>query len=152
MDIQDSVAVVTGANRGIGLAFTWALLAHGAAKVYAGVRTPEDFYEPGVQTLRLDVTDADQVAAAAAAAADDHVAWAWRRQATDRPVCHPRGFAGSGRPTHPVRGPQKPRRAWTDGVHDTGVSAEHVVGPPHPRPGEPTAAHGRRRYYVSGQT
>lgn len=70
MDIQESVAVVTGANRGIGLAFTRALLAHGAAKVYAGVRTPEDFYEPGVQTLRLDVTDADQVAAAAAAAAD----------------------------------------------------------------------------------
>lgn len=70
MDIQGSVAVVTGANRGIGLAFTRALLARGAAKVYAGVRTPEEFDEPGVQTLRLDVTDADQVAAAAAAAAD----------------------------------------------------------------------------------
>ncbi|MFF0000652.1 SDR family NAD(P)-dependent oxidoreductase [Streptomyces avermitilis] len=65
MEIKGSVAVVTGANRGIGLAFTRALLARGAAKVFAGVRGPEGDREPGVETLRLDVTDEDQIAAAA---------------------------------------------------------------------------------------
>ncbi|WP_369386638.1 SDR family oxidoreductase [Streptomyces sp. CG1] len=70
MEIKGSVALVTGANRGIGLAFTRALLARGAAKVYAGVRRPEDFNEPGAQAVRLDVTDPDQIAAAAATASD----------------------------------------------------------------------------------
>ncbi|MEU1163734.1 SDR family oxidoreductase [Streptomyces sp. NPDC090075] len=70
MKIEGSVALVTGANRGIGLAFCRALLARGAAKVYAGVRRPEDFAEPGLSALRLDVTDHDQVAAAARTASD----------------------------------------------------------------------------------
>ncbi|MEU0967430.1 SDR family oxidoreductase [Streptomyces sp. NPDC005917] len=70
MKIEGSVAVVTGANRGIGLAFSRALLARGAAKVYAGVRRPEDFTEPGLEPLRLDVTDHDQVADAARTASD----------------------------------------------------------------------------------
>lgn len=70
MKIEGSVALVTGANRGIGLAFSRALLARGAAKVYAGVRRPEDFQEPGLESLRLDVTDHDQIAAAAATASD----------------------------------------------------------------------------------
>ncbi|MEU1599964.1 SDR family oxidoreductase [Streptomyces sp. NPDC005708] len=70
MDIEGSVALVTGANRGIGMAFTKALLAHGAAKVYAGVRDPETALAPGLTLLRLDVTDEEQVAAAARAADD----------------------------------------------------------------------------------
>ncbi|MFG1689086.1 SDR family oxidoreductase [Nonomuraea sp. NPDC049269] len=70
MEIEGSVALVTGANRGIGRAFTRALLARGAAKVYAGVRRPEDFEEPGLEPLRLDVTAPDQIAAAASAASD----------------------------------------------------------------------------------
>jgi NAD(P)-dependent dehydrogenase (short-subunit alcohol dehydrogenase family) len=70
MQIQGSVALVTGASRGIGLAFARALLARGAAKVYAGVRRPEDFSEPGLEPLPLDVTDHGQVEAAAALAAD----------------------------------------------------------------------------------
>ena len=38
MKIEGSVALVTGANRGIGKAITTALLDRGAAKVYAAVR------------------------------------------------------------------------------------------------------------------
>ncbi|MFF4309323.1 SDR family oxidoreductase [Streptomyces sp. 900105755] len=70
MKIEGSVALVTGANRGIGLAFCRALLARGAAKVYAGVRRPENFTEPGPVPLRLDVTDPEQIAAAARTASD----------------------------------------------------------------------------------
>ena len=70
MEIKGSVALVTGANRGIGMAFTEALLAHGAAKVYAGVRDPKAVLAFGLTPLRLDVTDEEQVAAAAGAADD----------------------------------------------------------------------------------
>ncbi|MER6079140.1 SDR family oxidoreductase [Streptomyces sp. NPDC001833] len=70
MKIEGSVALVTGANRGIGLAFCRALLARGAARVYAGVRRPEDLTEPGLEPLRLDVTDPGQIAAAARTASD----------------------------------------------------------------------------------
>ncbi|MER5787624.1 SDR family oxidoreductase [Streptomyces sp. NPDC001980] len=70
MKIEGSVALVTGANRGIGLAFCRALLARGAAKVYAGVRRPENFTEPGLEPLRLDVTDPEQIEAAARTASD----------------------------------------------------------------------------------
>ncbi len=65
MKIKDSVALVTGANRGLGLAFTKALLAGGARKVYAAARDPGSVKQPGVQPVRLDVTQAEQVEAAA---------------------------------------------------------------------------------------
>lgn len=70
MNIADSVVFVTGANRGLGLALVRALLAKGAAKVYAGVRDPASFNVPGAVPVQLDVTDAVQVAAAAAACGD----------------------------------------------------------------------------------
>jgi NAD(P)-dependent dehydrogenase (short-subunit alcohol dehydrogenase family) len=70
MKIDNSVALVTGANRGIGLAFARGLLAHGARKVYAAARDPATITLPGVEPLRLDVTDPAQVAAAAAHARD----------------------------------------------------------------------------------
>lgn len=40
MRVRDSVAFITGANRGIGLAFAQALLAEGAKKVYAAALKP----------------------------------------------------------------------------------------------------------------
>ncbi|RBY88442.1 SDR family oxidoreductase [Blastococcus sp. TF02A-26] len=70
MEITGSVALVTGANRGIGRQFARQLLERGAAKVYATARRPELVDLPGVETLRLDVTDPDSIAAAAAAADD----------------------------------------------------------------------------------
>ncbi|HSW12654.1 MAG TPA: SDR family oxidoreductase [Solimonas sp.] len=70
MQIKDSVALVTGANRGLGLAFAKALLAGGARKVYAAARDPASVTLPGVIPLRLDVTRTEDVAAAAAACGD----------------------------------------------------------------------------------
>ncbi|WP_446041911.1 SDR family oxidoreductase [Streptomyces sp. SID1121] len=63
--LRGAVALVTGANRGIGRAFTRELLDRGAAKAYAGARDPSTVQEPGVLPVRLDVTDPEQVAAAA---------------------------------------------------------------------------------------
>lgn len=70
MKIENAVALVTGANRGIGLAFARELLARGARKVYAGARDPAAVTQSGVQPLRLDVTKPQDVAAAAALASD----------------------------------------------------------------------------------
>ena len=70
MRIENTVALVTGANRGIGLAFTRELLARGARKIYAGARDPATVTQSDVQPLRLDVTKSDDVAAAAELASD----------------------------------------------------------------------------------
>ena len=60
MEIEGSVALVTGANRGIGRAFTRALLGYGAARVYAGARDPAGVADTDVTPLRLDVTKPGQ--------------------------------------------------------------------------------------------
>jgi NAD(P)-dependent dehydrogenase (short-subunit alcohol dehydrogenase family) len=70
MKIENATALVTGANRGIGLAFTRELLARGARKVYAGARDPSTITLPGVEPIRVDVTKPGEVAAAAARAGD----------------------------------------------------------------------------------
>jgi NAD(P)-dependent dehydrogenase (short-subunit alcohol dehydrogenase family) len=70
MRIENSVVLVTGANRGIGLAFTRALLDRGARKVYAAARHPESVTLPGVEALQLDVTKPDEIAAAVNRASD----------------------------------------------------------------------------------
>lgn len=70
MDIKGSVALVTGANRGIGRHFVRELLERGAAKVYATARNPDRVDVPGAKVLPLDVTDPVSVEAAAATATD----------------------------------------------------------------------------------
>ena len=60
MKLKNSVALVTGANRGLGLAFTKALVAAGA-KVYAGARDPAAVKLSGVEAVKLDVTNAAEV-------------------------------------------------------------------------------------------
>ena len=70
MQIQDSVILITGANRGLGLALAKAALEAGARKVYAGARDPASITLPGVIPIRLDVTSAADVAAAAQAIPD----------------------------------------------------------------------------------
>lgn len=75
------VALVTGANRGIGLAFVRELASAGAAKVYAGVRSPEHLAgeftgaelrdaAATVVVVPLDVTDRQAVRDAAARCGD----------------------------------------------------------------------------------
>jgi len=70
MNLQNSVAVVTGSNRGLGREFTSQLLGRGAKKVYATARTPDSVRIPGVTPLGLDITDPDSIARAAAIAGD----------------------------------------------------------------------------------
>jgi short-subunit dehydrogenase len=70
MIIKDAVALVTGANRGIGEQFVRLLLDRGAAKVYATARDASKIVVPGVEALPLDITDPEAVAAVAARAGD----------------------------------------------------------------------------------
>lgn len=80
MNIKGKVALVTGANRGLGRAFVQELLAAGASKVYAAARDPgsidsstglaEASAVHRVVPVRLDVTNADEVSAAAKICAD----------------------------------------------------------------------------------
>jgi NAD(P)-dependent dehydrogenase (short-subunit alcohol dehydrogenase family) len=70
MQIKDSVALVTGANRGLGRHIAAQLLERGAARVYAGARDPGTVDLPGVVPLQLDITDPASVARAAETAGD----------------------------------------------------------------------------------
>jgi NAD(P)-dependent dehydrogenase (short-subunit alcohol dehydrogenase family) len=76
MKIKDSVALVTGGNRGIGEAFVRALLEAGAAKVYVGTRDIANAAHlvaeapDRVVAVALDVTNPAQVAAAAGQCGD----------------------------------------------------------------------------------
>ena len=70
MDIEGSVALVTGANRGLGLRFATQLLERGAAKVYATARDPRSVAIPGVEVLVLDLLKPTTITEAAAVAGD----------------------------------------------------------------------------------
>lgn len=70
MNLKNSVALVTGANRGLGRYFAEQLLERGATKVYATARRPELVDLPGAEVLRVDITDPASIEAAAAVATD----------------------------------------------------------------------------------
>ena len=76
LQIYQSIALVTGANRGIGRAFVEALHQAGAKKIYATARNIESLQEvvaidPNhIIPLTLDVTNPDQIEAAAKQASD----------------------------------------------------------------------------------
>ncbi|MCW2602136.1 MAG: short-chain dehydrogenase [Pseudonocardiales bacterium] len=69
MDISATTALVTGANRGLGLRFARELLERGAT-VYAAARDPRSVDLPGAIPIQLDITDPASVEAAAAATGD----------------------------------------------------------------------------------
>ena len=76
MQIQNTVALVTGANRGIGAALVRALLEEGASKVYATARHETDLAalaangDARIVPVRLDVTDDHQIERVASEAGD----------------------------------------------------------------------------------
>jgi len=76
IQIENTVAFVTGANRGIGLALVHALLERGARKVYAASRRPDTLEALAAASqgrlvpIRLDITRPDQVRAAVERAGD----------------------------------------------------------------------------------
>jgi len=76
--LNGSVALVTGANRGLGRALAEELLSRGVKKLYAAARDPQtlrDLRDERVVALRLDVTDEAQVRAAIEAVSDVTIAF-----------------------------------------------------------------------------
>src|SRR5689334_16857385 len=69
MELNHAVAVVTGANRGLGRHLAAQLVERGA-KVYAAARRPETIDVPGAIPLHLDVTDEASIREAARIASD----------------------------------------------------------------------------------
>ena len=78
-NIEGKIALVTGANRGIGKAIVEAFLCRGAAKVYAAVRNPTsadalvECYGDTVAVVQLDLAKPETITAAADRAKDVEV-------------------------------------------------------------------------------
>jgi NAD(P)-dependent dehydrogenase (short-subunit alcohol dehydrogenase family) len=70
VDVEGSIALVTGGNRGFGASLCAALVERGATKVYAGARDVSTVTTPGVEAVQLDITSADDVRAAVARCGD----------------------------------------------------------------------------------
>ncbi len=65
MNITDKIVLITGANRGIGLALVHEALRRGAKRVYAGTRSAQQNADKRVKPLTLDVTNASEIQRAA---------------------------------------------------------------------------------------
>jgi len=65
MNITNKKVLITGANRGIGLALVNEALRRGAKRVYAGTRGAQQNADKRVTPLTLDVTNASQIKQAA---------------------------------------------------------------------------------------
>ena len=70
MKIDGAIALVTGADRGLGRVFARELVSRGAARVYGAARDPASVTEPGVLPVALDITDPGRVTAVAQRCAD----------------------------------------------------------------------------------
>jgi len=93
--IRGSVALVTGANRGLGRALTEELLSRGVKKLYATARDPQtlrDLRDERIVVLRLDVTDADQVRTAIEAASDVEIVFSNAGAALGTSIIGPRAL------------------------------------------------------------
>lgn len=60
-NFSETIALVTGGQRGLGAAFADELLRRGARRVYVTARNPTPTTDQRIRTIALDVTDAGQV-------------------------------------------------------------------------------------------
>src|ERR1700722_14590142 len=114
MNVEGSVALVTGANRGIGKAIAAELLARGAAKVYAGGRDPASVTDSRLTPIALDVTDAARFAELA------------KQLGAPPPVVN---NAGTGRPATPLRATLADARAELETNYLSLVSSTQAFAP-----------------------
>ena len=112
MDINNCVALVTGANRGLGKAYTDALLAAGAAGLWRRPPAVQSITDPRLVPVELDVTQSEDVNAAAETCADINllinnagIMLAKPMLAADSESCVPRRTGGQcfRRPPHGAR-------------------------------------------------